>query len=78
MESKNRPKIAASVVHPKDNAALFDEGWEQALSRETSLSAGKFSFTHLLYHQTEGDAYTAKSPTQSTSTEGDGVLVDAA
>lgn len=39
LESKNRPKIAAGIVHPKDNAALFDEGWEQALSREASLSA---------------------------------------
>ena len=56
LKSKNRLKIAASIVHPENNAALFDEGWEQALSRETSLSGGIFLFPHLWYRQTDSSS----------------------
>lgn len=34
LEAKKRPKIAASVAHPKNNADLFEEGWEDALALE--------------------------------------------
>ncbi|KAJ7281800.1 coatomer protein [Mycena rebaudengoi] len=34
LEGKKRPKIAASVAHPKSNADLFEEGWEDALALE--------------------------------------------
>lgn len=31
---KSRPKIAAGIAHPVENADLFTEGWEGALERE--------------------------------------------
>jgi coatomer subunit beta' len=34
LQTKNRPKIAAGIAHPADNAELFEEGWEEALGRE--------------------------------------------
>jgi len=34
LNAKNRPKIAASIAHPEENAELFTEGWENALERE--------------------------------------------
>jgi coatomer subunit beta' len=34
LEAKKRPKIAASVAHPTNNADLFEEGWEDALALE--------------------------------------------
>ncbi|KAK0443982.1 coatomer protein [Desarmillaria tabescens] len=35
LKAKNRPKIAASVAHPSANADLFEEGWEDALAKES-------------------------------------------
>ncbi|KAG7447824.1 coatomer protein [Guyanagaster necrorhizus] len=35
LKTKNRPKIAASVAHPEENADLFEEGWEDALTKES-------------------------------------------
>ena len=37
LRSKNKPKIAASVAHPNENVGLFEEGWEEALSREEEV-----------------------------------------
>ena len=37
LRSKNKPKIAASIAHPNENTDLFDEGWEEALTREEEL-----------------------------------------
>ncbi|KAH7923637.1 Coatomer, beta' subunit [Leucogyrophana mollusca] len=34
LRSKNKPKIAAAIAHPGENTDLFEEGWEEALSRE--------------------------------------------
>ncbi|KAK0491647.1 coatomer protein [Armillaria novae-zelandiae] len=35
LKTKNRPKIAASVAHPSSNADLFEEGWKDALAKES-------------------------------------------
>ncbi|KAK0439263.1 coatomer WD associated region-domain-containing protein [Desarmillaria tabescens] len=35
LKAKNRPKIAASVAHPSANADLFEEGWADALAKES-------------------------------------------
>ncbi|PBK63488.1 coatomer protein [Armillaria solidipes] len=35
LKTKNRPKIAASVAHPSANADLFEEGWKDALGKES-------------------------------------------
>ncbi|KAG1848914.1 coatomer WD associated region-domain-containing protein, partial [Suillus subluteus] len=34
LRSKNKGKIAGSIVHPSEHAELFEEGWEEALARE--------------------------------------------
>ena len=34
LSAKNRTKTAASITHPGENGALFEEGWEDALRRE--------------------------------------------
>jgi coatomer subunit beta' len=39
LKSKNRPKIAAGIASPAENEDLFEEGWEDALSREEARSA---------------------------------------
>ncbi|KAK0243454.1 coatomer protein [Armillaria nabsnona] len=36
LKTKNRPKIAASVAHPSANADLFEEGWKDALAKESA------------------------------------------
>jgi coatomer subunit beta' len=41
LRNKNRPKIAASVAHPGENAELFEEGWEEALGREEEVRAAR-------------------------------------
>ncbi|KAK0230129.1 coatomer protein [Armillaria fumosa] len=38
LKTKNRPKIAASVAHPSTNADLFEEGWKDALAKESAGS----------------------------------------
>ncbi|KAK0447642.1 coatomer protein [Armillaria borealis] len=38
LKAKNRPKIAASVAHPSANADLFEEGWKDALGKESAGS----------------------------------------
>ncbi|KAK0207142.1 coatomer protein [Desarmillaria ectypa] len=38
LKAKNRPRVAASVAHPSANADLFEEGWEDALARESAGS----------------------------------------
>ncbi|KAK0499429.1 coatomer WD associated region-domain-containing protein [Armillaria luteobubalina] len=35
LKTKNRPKIAASVAHPSTNADLFEEGWKDAVAKES-------------------------------------------
>ncbi|PBK94009.1 Coatomer, beta' subunit [Armillaria gallica] len=35
LKTKNRPKIAASVAHPSANADLFEEGWKDAIAKES-------------------------------------------
>ncbi|KAK0190304.1 coatomer protein [Armillaria mellea] len=40
LKTKNRPKIAASVAHPSTNADLFEEGWKDALAKESDSGAG--------------------------------------
>ncbi|SJL02680.1 probable SEC27-coatomer complex beta subunit [Armillaria ostoyae] len=35
LKTKNRPKIAVSVAHPSANADLFEEGWKDALGKES-------------------------------------------
>lgn len=40
LKSKNRPKLAARIVSPSDESALFEEGWEEALEKERSASDG--------------------------------------
>jgi len=47
LRSKNKPKVAASVAHPIENTDLFEEGWEEALSREEGIRAA---------HEVDGDA----------------------
>lgn len=39
LRSKNKSKLAAAVAHPIENTDLFEEGWEEALSREEELRA---------------------------------------
>ncbi|EIM88049.1 coatomer protein [Stereum hirsutum FP-91666 SS1] len=34
LKAKNRPKIAAAIASPDEQADLFEEGWEEALRRE--------------------------------------------
>ncbi|KAG1738747.1 coatomer WD associated region-domain-containing protein [Suillus lakei] len=34
LQTKNKGKIAGSIVHPSEHAELFEEGWEEALARE--------------------------------------------
>ncbi|KAI6042200.1 WD40-repeat-containing domain protein [Pisolithus marmoratus] len=34
LRTKNKPKIAASISHPSEHAELFEEGWQDVLSRE--------------------------------------------
>jgi coatomer subunit beta' len=34
LRTKNKGKIAGSIVHPSEHAELFEEGWEEALARE--------------------------------------------
>lgn len=36
LEGKNRGKLAASVADPVENTDLFEEGWKDAVSRETN------------------------------------------
>ena len=36
---KNKPKVAASIAHPIENADLFEEGWKEALGREEEIRA---------------------------------------
>ena len=53
LKAKGRSKLATAIASPSENASLFEEGWEEALKRETgSLStadiavngnAGRFS-----------------------------------
>lgn len=31
---KSRPKLAAAIASPTDNADLFEEGWDDAIERE--------------------------------------------
>lgn len=38
LTSKGRPKIAAAIATPADNAELFEEGWEEALAREAAAA----------------------------------------
>ncbi|KIJ69714.1 hypothetical protein HYDPIDRAFT_120671 [Hydnomerulius pinastri MD-312] len=40
LKAKNKPKVAASVAHPAEHAQLFEEGWEDALSREAETRSG--------------------------------------
>jgi coatomer subunit beta' len=35
LQTKNRPKIAAGIVHPDEHADLFEEGWQRALEKES-------------------------------------------
>ncbi len=37
LKSKDRPKVAASIAHPGTNPELFEEGWEQALAKESGM-----------------------------------------
>lgn len=39
LRSKNKPKVAASIAHPNENAGLFEERWEEALGREQEVGA---------------------------------------
>ncbi|KAI6146437.1 coatomer WD associated region-domain-containing protein [Pisolithus tinctorius] len=34
LRMKNRPRIAASIGHPSEHTELFEEGWQDVLSRE--------------------------------------------
>jgi len=43
LRSKNKPKVAASIAHPVENAELFEEGWQEALGREEEVRAGEQS-----------------------------------
>ncbi|KAF8876230.1 coatomer protein [Mucidula mucida] len=40
LKSKDRPKVAASIAHPGTNPELFEEGWEQALAKESESAVG--------------------------------------
>lgn len=37
LRGKNRPKVAAGIAHPIENAVLFEETWEEALGREEEV-----------------------------------------
>jgi coatomer subunit beta' len=39
LQAKNRPKIAAGIAHPADNADLFEEGWAAVLEREQKITS---------------------------------------
>ncbi len=39
LQAKKRTKIAAGIADPTANPELFEEGWEEALQRETSAAA---------------------------------------
>jgi len=39
LKTKGRPKIAAAIASPVDHADLFEEDWENALSRERGSGA---------------------------------------
>jgi coatomer subunit beta' len=34
LKAKNRPKVAAGIAHPDEDAALFTEGWDDVLKME--------------------------------------------
>lgn len=35
LQSKNRGKIAAAIAEPVENPDLFEEGWKDAVAKET-------------------------------------------
>ena len=41
LRTKNRAKTAASIAHPAENGALFEEGWDDALGREAEWRASR-------------------------------------
>lgn len=40
LEESGKGKIAMKIAHPDEHPTLFDEGWSEALERETELSKG--------------------------------------
>ncbi|OAX39081.1 Coatomer, beta' subunit [Rhizopogon vinicolor AM-OR11-026] len=40
LRTKNKGKIAEGITHPSERAELFEEGWGEALVRETAGTAG--------------------------------------
>lgn len=57
LTSKNRSKLAASIADPIENENLFEEGWKDAVARETgaerqqpSLPVNSASFTLIGIH----------------------------
>ncbi|EGN94961.1 hypothetical protein SERLA73DRAFT_76979 [Serpula lacrymans var. lacrymans S7.3] len=65
LKTKNRPKIAAAIAHPSENTGLFEEGWEEALSREVDTRSTILPNGTLV------------TPGEAPSPSDDGILVDA-
>lgn len=65
LKTKDRPKIAAAIASPSEQADLFEEGWEEALRREEEggdepVADGQDSSAHADAPAINGDAHAGK------------------